>query len=120
MGYNTTILILNDGLEDIRKDPVRAVEGIHSMIAQGKEGSVGAGNHANPIYVMQTQHADVPRLYFTHGNSITELSPYSRATLDLVRDGGFRRDHVIKSIRKAEMMLKDLKRAISEVDKETS
>ena len=116
MGYNTTVLILNDGLHDIRKDPVRAVEGIYDMIARGEEGSVGAGNHANPIHVMQTQHADVPRLYFTHGNSIIELSEFSRSTQEYLNGPPYLRKYVIDSIKTAERMIRELKRAIKEAD----
>lgn len=119
MGYNTTILILNDGLGDIRRNPEQAIEGIWNKIASGREGDVRAGNHANPIYVMPTAHADVPRLYFTHGNSITELSRYNAETMRMVAQGGFLRDHVISSIKRAEYELRELKKAVKEqVDKE--
>lgn len=40
MGYNTTILILNDGLANITRHPEQAIEGIWSLIAQGREGDV--------------------------------------------------------------------------------
>lgn len=116
MGYNTTILILNDGLDQLRKNPVEFTEKVWNAIASGRETTVGVGNHCNVVTVMPTQHADLPRLYFTHGNSITELSPYNRDTLDLVRHGDFRRDHVINSIKTAERYLRELKKAVREVD----
>lgn len=83
MGYNTTVLILNDGLDQIEKHPEEFVAGIVEKMHGG--GTVGVGCHANPVEVMPTQHADVYRLYSTHANMILELSPYSRATLDLAK-----------------------------------
>ena len=116
MGYNTTFLILNDSLGQLRKYPEEAIEGIHTLIAQGREGDVGVGNHANPIYVMATQHADVPRLYFTHGNMILELSKYNAKTMELVNGEEWRRKIVKDSIQRAEQELRALKLAIKEVE----
>jgi hypothetical protein len=119
VGYNTTILILNDGLHELVKYPEQAIEGIWNKIASSKEGDVRVGNHANPIYVMKTAHADVPRLYFTHGNGITELSRWNGETMRMVANPGYLRDHVVSSIKRAESELRELKKAIKEqVDKE--
>lgn len=114
MGYNTTILILNDGLANITRHPEQAIEGIWSLIAQGREGDVSVGSHANAIHVMPTAHADVPRLYFTHRNGITELSQYNRETARMIANPGFQRDYVISTIKRAEQELRDLKKIIKE------
>lgn len=63
---------------------------------------------------MATAHADVPRLYFTRGNGITELSQYNRETARMIANPGFQRDYVISSIKRAEQELRDLKKIIKE------
>ena len=73
MGYNTTVLILNDSLDVIRNNPNEFVEKLYQQIVSGKSGDVSIQGHCNPVYVMNTQHADIPRVYFTHGNGITEI-----------------------------------------------
>ena len=76
MGYNTTILILNDGLSDIEKNPEEFVKNLLSRISKG-EGDIKCGKTGNVAYVMKTEHADVSRLYFTEGNWIFEISDNS-------------------------------------------
>lgn len=84
MGFNTTVLILNDGLTEIQADPKAFVEGICSKLHDG--GDVRVGNFCNPVYVMPTAHADMFRLYTSHGNSLVELSHYQPRTRRLLGD----------------------------------
>lgn len=86
MGFNTTILILNDGLDQIRKNPEAFVESLYHKIASGEEGDVGVGGHVNVAHVMRTQHADAPRLYLTMHNTIIEVGEYG-TTADNIKDG---------------------------------
>jgi len=76
MGYNTTILILNDTIPDIQANPEEFVKNLLTQIAKG-EGEIKCGNHGNVAYVMKTEHANYPRLYFTEGNWIFEISDNS-------------------------------------------
>jgi hypothetical protein len=81
MGYNTTVVIMNDALEDIRKDPnfgenlVQAVlesvryrttelddRGFHHIV------DIPAGNHANAGHVVESHHADGTHLVQVGGN----------------------------------------------------
>lgn len=113
MGFNTTVLILNDAFDQIRKHPEEFVAGLDSKMQDG--GSFGVGCYANPVEVMPTQHADVFRLYCTHGNMIMELSQYSERTMELATsEHQFQRDIVLGSIQDAERMLKNLRKAIRE------
>ena len=116
MGYNTTILVLNDGLMDITRFPEEFVRGVQAHIGLGTEGDVRVGSHANAAHVMRTEHADVPRLYFTRGNSIIELSEYSRSTMEYINGPDYLRNFVINAIRQAESQLRDLKKVIRELD----
>jgi hypothetical protein len=76
MGYNTTVLIMNDGIEDIRKNPEEFVKNLLERIAKG-EGDIKCGKSGNVAYVMKTRDADEARLYFSQGNWIFELSDCS-------------------------------------------
>ena len=61
MGYNSTIVICNDGLDQIAKDAEvgkHISEAISSLVGKKEGISVGLGNHCNPIYVVETHHAD--------------------------------------------------------------
>jgi hypothetical protein len=74
MGYNTTVLILNDALDVIQKNPQEFVDKLVSQIYSGKTGNVSVKGWCNPAYVICTAHADIPRVYFSHRNSLVELS----------------------------------------------
>lgn len=80
MGYNTTVVVLNDALDQIEKDPnfgknlVRAIQQINSR----REGiDVPAGNHCNAARVIETHHADYDVLVKTGGNTgvVVDLQP---------------------------------------------
>lgn len=81
MGFNTTVFIINDGFDQIEKHPEDFVAGIKQAMYEG--GTVGVGCHVNCVEVLNTQHADVFRLYASQANSIFELSPYSVRTRKL-------------------------------------
>lgn len=82
MGFNTTVMILNDGFDQIERNPEEFVKQIAHTMNRG--GTVGVGNHGNCVQVMRTEHADVPRLYASKGNFMVELSPYSKDTIELM------------------------------------
>jgi methyl coenzyme M reductase subunit C-like uncharacterized protein (methanogenesis marker protein 7) len=113
MGYNTTVLILNDSLDILEKHPQEFVDGIVRKMNTG--GDIGVRGHVNPAHVMPTAHADVFRLYCTQGNAITELSMWSNETMRMATDEReYLQRHVLDLIDKAEHQLKDLKKAIKD------
>jgi hypothetical protein len=78
MGYNTTILVLNDALDTIEGDPdfgKKLCDAIRSMGVMGgrRRGPVNVpvGNHANPVTVIETHHADQTALIAVGGNCAT-------------------------------------------------
>lgn len=79
MGYNTTVVILNDGLHDIRSDP-KLGENIYdavSIVDMQKGGvTVPAGSHCNPIHIVESHHADGVSLVAVGGNTAQVISPY--------------------------------------------
>jgi len=81
MGFNTTVKIINDALDQIEKHPEEFVRGLMEHYYDG--GTFGVGNHANPVQVAPSRHADNFCLYSVQGNSLIELSPYSRETMEI-------------------------------------
>ncbi len=102
MGYNTTIFVLNDRLHDIKKNPERFVEDIWDGVYDGADHAFGQTT------VMRSDHADVPRLYLTHQNSILELDRWSRRTMEYAKRGESDRVRIRGSIERARHMLDNL------------
>ena len=78
MGFNTTVLILNDGLHYIEKDLANWWSSI-SRLASGlgvrdKPVDVGAGGFANASSVLAVEHADTKCVIATGGNHGTVLA----------------------------------------------
>ena len=113
MGYNTTVLILNDGFRAIERDPEAFVLGIGRYMNEGK--SFGVGHHANCVQVMRTDHADTFRLYGSHGNLMIELSHWSPETYKLASDP-HSRDVVKRYIREAKDRIARLEEFIDKVE----
>jgi len=56
MGFNTTVLILNDALDELKKHPEEFVKKLTLMAQSGEVGSFSVGNHANPVQVVSVEH----------------------------------------------------------------
>lgn len=71
MGYNSTVIVLNDALDQIEKDPEfgknlsRAIMSLHR---KGGAVDVPAGNHCNAASVVESHHADHSALVLMGGN----------------------------------------------------
>lgn len=110
MGMNTTILIRNDGLGELERHPDDFVRALNGMIQSFQEGDISVGQHANPVQVMRTQHADVFRLYATHGNSIVELSKWSEATKELASGTDYERKFLKRLLDDAQEHITELRK----------
>ena len=106
MGFNTTVLILNDCLSDIEQDPdfgqkiSRAVQ----RLSLGDKVDISSGHSGNAATVVETHHADGYKLILVGGNtafdlgyvgSIRDLDPGKNEDLreilnTLLRDRGMR------------------------------
>ena len=72
MGYNTTVVVLNDALDQIEKDKdfgrnlAQAVR--TAAVVPDTRQDIGAGNHANAAHVVECHHADQTILVTVGGN----------------------------------------------------
>ncbi len=75
MGWNTTVVVLNDALDQIEKDPqfgaslARAIRHMPVARHRGEDRiDVAAGNHCNAACVIESHHADSTALVSVGGN----------------------------------------------------
>lgn len=61
MGYNTTVVVMNDAIDQIRNDATfgrKLAEAILENAGTYRRVDVSAGNHANAAHVVEQHHAD--------------------------------------------------------------
>jgi hypothetical protein len=81
LGYNTTVLIMNDVQDEIEKHPeqfYRNLQHAQSEVGFGSDkswraGTFGVGNAGNGFQVVSNRHADETSLIAVGGNLATEL-----------------------------------------------
>jgi hypothetical protein len=86
MGFNTTVVVLNDALHDIENDPdfgknlAKAVRGL--AVRDGYQ-DVPALNHVNAATVIESHHADSLKAVLVGGNIGIDLGYAGHYSLDL-------------------------------------
>lgn len=78
MGFNTTVVVLNDALHHIAADPdfgKKLADAISrlSTVPPGEQINVSAGNHCTAAYAVETHHADNTVLVAVGGNYATVI-----------------------------------------------
>ena len=73
MGYNTTVLVLNDALHEIENDPEfgkKLVAAIRMMAIKPdkKRIDITVGNHGNAVSVIETHHSSATAVVAMGGN----------------------------------------------------
>lgn len=60
MGYNSTVVVMNDALDQIRNDPDfgRKLADAIAVVQRGKSVDIRSGYHANAAIVICSRHAD--------------------------------------------------------------
>lgn len=78
MGYNTTVVVLNDALDQIENDSDfgKNLAAAVRKVIHGKPVDVSAGNHANAACVIETHHADIIVPVLVGGNYGETLGIY--------------------------------------------
>lgn len=91
MGFNTTVVVLNDALEFIREDKEfgeNLVRAILTMPMSERPIHVPAGSHANAASVIESHHADMLEIISVGGNtghSIGYGGGYRTSDLEILR-----------------------------------
>ncbi len=92
MGYNSGIIILNDALDQIEKNPLqftqRVVQAIREQgghLKPGKIVDIAVGNHGNASGLFHMAHADEHTAYLIGGNTSRPL-PEARTIIPRHRD----------------------------------
>lgn len=80
MGFNTTVVILNDALHDIASDPEfgKNLAAAITSSFPSKPQWVHAGSHGNAAYVVESHHADHQVLIEVGGNVGKIVKPGER------------------------------------------
>lgn len=72
MGYNTTLVVYNDALGAIEKDPefgAKVAQAVRRLtVSEGKPVDIPAGNHANAAMAVESHHADNTAVITVGGN----------------------------------------------------
>lgn len=70
MGYNTTVVVLNDALGEIESDPEfgRKLADAIKRVRPGMPETVRAGHHGNAAMVVETHHASHDVTVIVGGN----------------------------------------------------
>ena len=86
MGNLTTFTIYNDGVYLIKEDCKEFCEKLYNAALSDEASHFGHGNHANLVRVQKTRHADNNTVYVHMGNTVTEMSPFSKETKRLMHE----------------------------------
>jgi hypothetical protein len=76
MGFNTTVIVMNDAVDQIANDPTfgkKLAQAIMGMFGDRRPIDVSAGNHLNAATVIESHHADNTALVAVGGNFATAL-----------------------------------------------
>jgi len=70
MGYNTSVIVMNDALHDIASDPDfgKNLSDAVLMVNKGKPVNIRALSHFNAATVIETHHADLTSVVTFGGN----------------------------------------------------
>lgn len=88
VGFNTTVLILNDGITNIKADADEFVNGIIECLMRG--GDVRVGTFTNVARVLPSAHADIHRVYSSHGNHIMEMEASPELVARYLKEKSYR------------------------------
>lgn len=87
MGNLTTLTIYNDGIDLIPKHAQEFADALYAA-SQSMTGpqAIAVGNFCNLVKVQKPRHADSLTTYVHMGNTVCEMSPWSKETRRLMRE----------------------------------
>ena len=109
MGMMTSVTILNDGWPTIKTHPEQFIKNISEGMNNYRKTvqDYPVGNHANPMQVHRSVHADIPQLLLLYQNDTLDLT-------DKPKDHDL--DYFKRSIAIVESILRQAKAAIKELE----
>jgi hypothetical protein len=87
MGNLTTLTIYNDGIDLIPKHAQEFADALYAA-SQSLTGpaDIAVGNFCNLVRVQKPRHADETTTYVHMGNTLCEMSPWSKETKRIMRE----------------------------------
>jgi hypothetical protein len=79
MGFNTTVVVMNDALHEIENDSEfgkKLVEAIKQQYGKVNPVDVSAGSHCNAATVIEQHHSETTRIVLIGGNMGTPIDGY--------------------------------------------
>lgn len=79
MGFNSSLIVLNDGLDCIRNDKEygsKVASAITRLSVHRGPIDISSGNHVNASSVIETHHADAMTVLAFGGNTARQLEGY--------------------------------------------
>lgn len=106
MGFNTTVVVLNDALDEIERDPKfgkNLVQAILECGCTGKPVNVSSMNHGNAAKVIESHHADYDVLIKVGGNRGEVIRPNEsmedlKERIRILEDENKKKDEKIKEL----------------------
>jgi len=86
MGYLTPILIHNDDLDQIIKNPQQLIDAIQKACNSFQPMDHGIGNCANVIESLPTEHADFDRVIVISGNTWMDVTRESYKEAETINE----------------------------------
>lgn len=133
MRYLTPILVRNDCLNSLKKEPTQVVDGIINASLSNEEQNISihyrqqrkwwqfwkskrivSGMDLNPMYSLGCRHADTDRLILISGNTWIDLSTYAFSTERRIKA---KQDFLRDSIKIAQRHLAELKKRVETLEK---
>jgi hypothetical protein len=86
MGNLTTMTIYNDGIDQIPKHAQEFADALYAAAQSTDPQTIRVGNHWNLVKVHPFRHADTSTIYVHMGNTVCEMSGWSKETRRLMRE----------------------------------
>jgi hypothetical protein len=119
MGNLTTLTIYNDGIDLIPQHAQEFADALYavSRACPATPATIGVGNFGNLVKVQPVRHADVHTAYVHMGNTVCEMSTWSRETARIMREHPQFFEKMLKFMR---AQVKELSAEFKRIQEDTS
>jgi len=110
MGNLTTFTVHVDGIRLIKDHAQDFADKLYEKAIDGRGGEIQVGNFCNLVTVQKTIHADIPTVYVSMGNCLTEVNVYSDDCLELLKMNPNFFDKLVRELSNQVKELKKMKK----------